>query len=307
MRDGLLASGDQVELRAGDTRLVAVTMGGGMRELTRGDWRVLDGYDADEMAIGGAGQPLIPWPNRLACGRYEFGGKTYQAPLTEPDKRNALHGFARWLTWRVERQEASRATLALDMYPRPGYPFALRLQIDYWLSETALTVATTAVNAGRSSLPYANGFHPYLSVGTRAVDECSLLLPAASWYETDERQIPTAKRAVEGTALDFRNAREIGPAHLDVAFTDLARDADGKARVRLLAPRGDRSVVLWMDESYRYVMVFTGDTLGDSTRRRRALAVEPMTAAPNAFQSGDGLRILGPGEAFRSEWGLELS
>jgi aldose 1-epimerase len=304
--ESLVASGDQVELRAGDTRLVVVTVGGGMRELTRGDWHVLDGYGEDEMAPGGAGQPLIPWPNRLADGRYEFDGKTYQVPLTEPDKRNALHGFARWLTWSVEKHQPAHAVLALDMYPRPGYPFALRLRIDYSLREAALSVATTAVNAGRSRLPYASGFHPYLSVGTASVDECTLELPAASHYQMDERQIPIKKCGVDGTAYDFRAPRAIGAQRLDAAFTDLARDAEGKARIRLSAPDRNRRVALWMDETYRYVMAFTGDTLSDPARRRRAIAVEPMTAAPNAFHTGDGLRVLAPSETFSSEWGLEF-
>ena len=51
-------------------------------------------------------------------------------------------------------------------------------------------------------------------------------------------------------------------------------------------------------------MLFTGDTLGDVGRRRQGLAVEPMTCAPNAFRTGDGLRIIEPGEAFRASWGI---
>jgi len=281
-------------------------VGGGIRELTNGDWHVLDGYEKDEMAPGAAGQPLIPWPNRLADGRYEFDGKTHRAPLTEPGKSNAIHGFARWLTWRVEEHDGARAVLALDMYPRPGYPFALRLRTEYRLDKSALSVATTAVNADRWRLPYAIGFHPYVSAGTPAIDQCTLQLPASSWYEVDERQIPKAKRSVDGTPYDFRASREIGPQRLDFAFTDLSRDADRRARVRLSSTGGARRVALWMDHEYRYVMVFTGDTLSDPARRRRALGVEPMTAAPNAFQSGDGLRTLSPGESFRCEWGLEL-
>ena len=307
MKQGtLLASGDQVELSAGDTHLVVVTAGGGMRELRHGEWRVLDGYGADEVPVGAYGQPLIPWPNRLSEGRYEFDGRSYQVPLTEPEKRNALHGFARWMTWRVERHESSQATLGLDLYPRTGYPFALRLEIEYTVTAGGVAVATTALNAGRGRLPYANGFHPYVSVGTPAVDVCTLELPAATWFPTDDRQIPTGRSPVEGTGYDFRTPRRIGSAALDTAFTDLARDADGKARVRLSSPGGERRVAVWMDASYRYVMAFTGDTLSDAGRRRRSLGVEPMTAAPNAFQSGDGLRVLEPGEAYRSEWGIDV-
>jgi aldose 1-epimerase len=59
-----------------------------------------------------------------------------------------------------------------------------------------------------------------------------------------------------------------------------------------------------MDERYRYVELFTGDSLPEAARRRRSLAVEPMTAAPNAFRTGDGLVTLHPGQTDRATWGL---
>ena len=69
---------------------------------------------------------------------------------------------------------------------------------------------------------------------------------------------------------------------------------------------GSRVVRVWLDESYRYLMLFTGDTLPEEPRRRQGLGVEPMTCAPNAFASGDGLRVLEPGESFSAAWGIEL-
>ena len=59
-----------------------------------------------------------------------------------------------------------------------------------------------------------------------------------------------------------------------------------------------------MDQAYRYLMLFTGDSLADPARRRRGLGVEPMTCAPNALQTGDGLRTLQPQETFTSRWGI---
>jgi aldose 1-epimerase len=50
-------------------------------------------------------------------------------------------------------------------------------------------------------------------------------------------------------------------------------------------------------------MLFTGDTLAPPARRR-GMAVEPMTCAPNAFQSGDGLIILEPGASHVANWGI---
>jgi aldose 1-epimerase len=84
---------------------------------------------------------------------------------------------------------------------------------------------------------------------------------------------------------------------LDMTFCELERDAEGVARVRV----GDD--VLWLDESYGYVQLFTGDPLPDVARR--SLAVEPMTCPPNAFRSGEGLLRLDPGERFAAGWGIE--
>jgi galactose mutarotase-like enzyme len=46
------------------------------------------------------------------------------------------------------------------------------------------------------------------------------------------------------------------------------------------------AATLWLDEGHRYVMLFTGDSLPGVNRR--SLGIEPMTCAPNAFQSGEG-------------------
>ena len=76
--------------------------------------------------------------------------------------------------------------------------------------------------------------------------------------------------------------------------------------MRLESPRSGRAVTLWLDRSYPYLMLFTGDSLPEQQRRRRGLGVEPMTCAPNAFQSGDGLVTLEPGETFTGRWGIQV-
>ena len=106
---------------------------------------------------------------------------------------------------------------------------------------------------------------------------------------------------VEGTDFDFRQPSAIGKTVLDHCFTDLARDTDGHAAVRLSDP-GGRSVTLWVDESYGYVMVFSGDPLSDVARR--SLAVEPMTCPPNAFRTGDDVIRLEPGDSTTGAWGI---
>ena len=300
----MFPSGDQIHLQRGDHAVTVVTVGGGLREYTVGGRPVLDGYAPTAIADGARGQLLAPWPNRLRDGTYEWAGRRLQLPLTEPERGNAIHGLVRWVPWQVVDAEPDRARLRLDLPPQPGYPFQLRLGVEHALDENGLRVRQTATNAGRDACPYASGAHPYLAAGAGGVDACRLRVPAARRLLVDERQIPTGSAAVGGTAFDFRAPRLIGGLHLDTAYADLERDAEGRATAELRTP--DWTLRVWVDAAHSHLMVFSGDTLAVE-RRRQGLAVEPMTGAPNALQSGDGLRVLQPGETFAAEWGISVT
>ena len=164
---------------------------------------------------------------------------------------------------------------------------------------------TSAWNAGPDPCPFGSGAHPYLTVGTETVDPVLLRVPAGTVLHSDAHGIPTGRASVDGTEHDFRGGRPIGTTRLDHAFTDLERGDDGVARVELSGPEGHGGLVLWVDEAYRYLMLFTGDPLPDVDRR--SLAVEPMTCPPNAFRTGEDLIVLDPGESFTGTWGLEPS
>ena len=87
-------SGEQVELEHGDYRATVVEVGGGLRTMEHAGQPVLDGYAEDEMATGGRGLPLVPWPNRLAGGRYAFDGQEHVLPLDESVRCHAIQGLA---------------------------------------------------------------------------------------------------------------------------------------------------------------------------------------------------------------------
>ncbi len=304
---GVSASGEQIALRHRDQRAVVVEVGGALRVYSCQDHELLDGYAEDQMCPSARGQSLIPWPNRLRDGSYEFGSERLQVALTEPAKHNAIHGLVRWANWTPAERDENRVVMEHILHPQDGYPFALKLQIQYGLDDAGLTVTTTATNVGATECPYGAGAHPYLTAGTETIDECQLKSPGTVWMRTDDQAIPTSSEPVDDTEYDFRAAKPIGDTQLDTGYGDLVRDPDGRARVTLTGPDGASPVTLWMDERYRYLMLFTGDSLPDSSRRRQGLGVEPMTCAPNAFQSGDGLQRLAPGQSFTSAWGIEPS
>jgi aldose 1-epimerase len=226
-------SGNEIELLADDQRAVLDEVGGGIRSYTARGREVLDGYPAGQPSPSGRGQVLIPWPNRLEDGSYEFDGQRHQLELNEPENGNAIHGLVRWEPWTVAEREPHRVVMTHALSSQPGYPFTLELRIEYALAMDGLNVHTTATNVGESACPYGSGFHPYLTVGTETVDSVILHLPAGTVVGADERGLPLAAAPVEGTEYDFRRPRPIGSTRLDHAFTDLVREEDGIARVAL--------------------------------------------------------------------------
>ena len=296
-------SGEQLELVVGEQRATVVEVGGGLRSYSIGGREILDGYDVDEPAPSGRGQVLVPWPNRIEDGTYAFDGREHRLPLNEPEAGNAIHGLVRWNAWTVRERTADRAVLAHVLHPHPGYPFTLDLEVDYALGPDGLTVRTHATNLGPDACPFGAGNHPYLHAGGGLVDGLVLRLPASTVLDADARGIPTGSAPVEERGLDFREPRAIGDTVLDHAFTGLERDGDGLTRVELEHPDGGRTV-LWADDAYAYLQVFTGDPLPDVARR--SLAVEPMTCPPNAFRTGEALVRLEPGESWTGTWGVRV-
>jgi aldose 1-epimerase len=297
---GAPPSGRQHVIGHAGQRLVVVQVGGGLREYQVDGFPVLDGYGQDQMASMGRGQVLAPWPNRLADGRYEVDGQTLQVPLSEPRERNAIHGLVRWSSWDNLATTGSRVRMGHVLWPQPGYPFTLELELEYELSDTGLRVTMHAENIGLRPAPYGAGMHPYVRAELGGIDTSVLRLPAETRFEMDERHIPTGRRlSVAGTPYDFREPRAIGGTAMDAAFTDLARDADGLAWTELRSGADARRTSVWVDEHFGHLMIFTGS--------RRSLAVEPSTCAPDAFHNGQGLILLQPGERVAGSWGISVS
>ena len=161
------------------------------------------------MSTSGRGQVLLPWPNRLEDGSYEFEGRRHQLPLTEPEHRNAIHGLVRWAAWSRRRARAE-----------PGRRWSTRSIPSPATRSRSRSVSSTPLG-GRPSrpddgdehraaaLPYGCGAHPYLNVGTATVDLCSCAC-RATVVQCDERGLPTGTTTVEGTDYDFRQSRPIG-------------------------------------------------------------------------------------------------
>ncbi|NUP48371.1 MAG: aldose 1-epimerase family protein [Catenulispora sp.] len=296
-------TGQQYEIRAGRYTAAVTEFGAGLRSLRLGDRELVMEFPADGVPVGGSGQLLIPWPNRIRDGKYTFQGVARQLEITEAVHNNAIHGLSRRVRWTPESQTDSAVRLTLRLEPQPGYPFVLELAASYELDESGgLTVSVTARNAGEWDAPYGIGSHAYLKVDGGLDGPNGLLqVPAGEWLMVDERMIPQCEVPVAGTPYDFREVRSLQGVTLDTAYTGIRRDADGLARVTL--GRGEDGATMWFGAGLEWVQLFSGDPL-DAPYHRSALAVEPMSCPPNAFADGKGVIVLTPGESVTHTWGI---
>jgi aldose 1-epimerase len=297
-------TGQQWRIGHGRQEVVVCEVGATLRAYTVEGQPVVDGFGPNEWSHSGRGQVLAPWPNRLADGRYEFNGVRAQAALDEPERHNAIHGLVRWMPWTLQTRHQNQLSLRLQLHPSPGYPFSLLLEIEYHVGRDGLTVMTKAQSLDEGNIPFGLGFHPYLTVASETVDGAILQVPARHTLDLDDRGLPTgALTLVQGTDRDFTAARFVGPAVLDTAYTSLERDVEGRAWASLDAPDVG-GAALWVDPGFPYLMVYTGDTLTEIQRRRRAVAIEPMTCPPNALRTGKDVIDLQPDQEWSARWGI---
>lgn len=266
-----------------------------------GDW-VTEPTAPGHVPAAGNGQLLVPWPNRVRDGRWVLDGVPQQLALTEPARSNANHGLLRHAEYQPLEVGADRVTLRAAVFAVTGYPFRLDHTVTWSLGDAGLAASHTVAHLGPAdgpAAPVALGAHPYLRVGDVPVAECTLRVAASTRYLTDDRLLPLGTEPVAGSS-DWRTARVVGTAPVDGCWRDLATGPDGLVRHDLGAPDG-RGVSLWADPAFSHVQLFVTDRLPG---RDLALAVEPMTAPADAFNSGTDLRWLAPGEEWTVSWGV---
>ncbi|KQZ08979.1 hypothetical protein ASD23_11690 [Agromyces sp. Root1464] len=302
-----LPTGEQFALEtstsSGDIRATITAVAAGIRTLSINGIDLVPPFGEDQTPPAGAGIVLVPWPNRIRDGRWSHDGVDHQLVISEPAKNNAIHGLLRNTEYRPIARERDSVTLSATVYPQLGYPYLLGTAVHYELVSDGLKVTHFVENLGAEAAPVAIGTHPYLKIGGVPTADLELRLDAASHIEVDERLLPTGEVPVDGTEWDFREGRRVGDVSLDDAFGEIASE-DGQVLHTLTAPDG-RTVSIWADSAFEYVQVYTTTTFpgenGDV-----AIAIEPMTAPAEAFNSGRGLRWLDPGEEWQISWGIRF-
>jgi aldose 1-epimerase len=264
------------------------------------------GYSGGSEKRGGQGDVLIPFPGRIANGRYAFDGRVFQLECNDKEGPNAIHGFVRQLPWQVRETRTNKVTcevrLDAETYRARGYPFSLDIAVTYELSAQGLSCAFVVTNVGDRAAPVGVGFHPYFTVGIPMIDDAEVKIPAAGYLEFNGRLAPTGTILdVEGTGSDYRRFRRIGRQPFNHCYVKLERNEEGMATVTLRHGPTNRAIDIVMDASFSAVVVYTGDAIVEAPRA--ALAIEPMTCASDAFNHPEwGLKRLEPSETFSGHY-----
>lgn len=289
------AAGTAIVLERGAQRVVLDAHGAALRSWSVGGEEKLSWHGPGDPDRVFDGATLVPWPNRIRDGRYRRGGAIHQLAITEPQRGTALHGLATEVEWDVVAA-SDPVRFRRSIGPAEGYPYRLVVEVVYALTAGGVAVELTAINHGDEHAPFGAGSHPYLTL-PHGTGHAALEVPAATYVPVDDRMLPTGPPApVDAAGLDFRERRALDSLALDTCFGDLRRDA-GLARLRIWPDDDAAPITLWCDEGFAFVHVYLAAALG-------RLAVEPSTCAPDAFNTGVGLRSLAPGDRFAARWGL---
>jgi aldose 1-epimerase len=236
---------------------------------------------------------LFPFPNRLKNGRFEFEGNEYQFPLNDNDQMpNALHGFLSDQGFEVITQSESHCDLRFEY---PGdlayYPFPCTINIRYELVENGLKTDVTITNQGLTKMPFGLGWHPYFHF-ENGVDDARLKMPECTTVQLDELGIP---KGVEKPSHYFDEFTKLEQQHLDNCYRTTQ---PGKNMTEAQFNTGE-ILQVWQNGEYPFIQVYTHP-------ERKSLAIEPMSCAVNALNSGDGLTILSPNESKQFTAGFKL-
>ena len=254
---------------------------------------VIDGYDnASDFkdnctSKGFKSCKLSPFVCRLKRGWYSFGQSTYHIHKFYLGE-NALHGLLYDAVFIVTDQYADETKASVTMKHEyraedMGYPFNYDCLVTYELTEAnSLSIITEIINKDEGIIPVSDGWHPYFTLGGK-IDDLQLEFQSKAMIAFDEQLIPT------GNALpyqEFGALKKIGETFFDNCFV---LDQTECQPLCVLRDVGRHiQIEIHPGSAYPYLQIYTPD-------HRNSIAIENLSAAPDAFNNGMGLITLAPG------------
>ncbi len=291
------------ELRSGSARATVSEYAAGLRGLEVHGTALVHGGSEPSPPMS-AGVVLVPWPNRVDGGKWEDDGRLQQLELNEPELGNANHGLLSETRYTVASVDTDALRLESPIEGRTGYPFHLETAVEYRLVADGVRVRHEITNVGDRSAPVAIGAHPYLRIGNAPSRDLEIRIRANAMLDLDERYIPRGISSVAAAGCDLRDWTPLDDVVRHGCFAALELS---KGLVRHgLRDRSGVELELWADAAFGFAQLYVTDALPGLGAGELAVAIEPMTAPPNALRSDIGLIWLEPGARWSAAWGIRL-
>lgn len=249
---------------------------------------------------GFLGSKLSPFVCRLNRGSYHFGDKDYKLEKFYLEK-NAIHGKLYDKEFVVTGESANELHASVTMKYEyraedAGYPFNYDCMVTWQLEkDNKLSVTTECVNKDEGLIPMQDGWHPYFTLGDK-IDNLQLEFQSKEMVEFDKDLIPT-KNLIPYS--DFVSLKKIETTFFDNCFALSIEDCQPLCVLR----NHDKGIEVEIhpDRSYPYLQIYTPP-------HRRSIAIENISGAPDAFNSGMGFTTLEPGESaiFRTAYKITI-
>jgi len=236
---------------------------------------------------------LTPWVNRVRNGNYSFEGRNYQLPINEPNLGNAIHGLLARVNFQLTESNASDQEAFVRISYRydgseKGYPFPFDFSIAYRFEQTGgLRVSFHAQNTGNTPMPFACGWHPYFGFPETELRDLQIKFASKCRFLSDSQMIP-----LQEEPFDRKEPIALGTEKLDHVF--LLQPQENHVTELQDTKRGISFYLQQSSIQFPYLVVFAPEG-------QHAVAIEPMTANTDAFNTAEGLQILAPHAQFDGE------
>jgi aldose 1-epimerase len=232
--------------------------------------------------------------NRVRNGNYSFKGKNYQLPINEPALGNAIHGLLARVSFETVQQTPESIVLEhIYKGDEPNYPFPFTFRYTYiLLNEGGLQITFEAKNTGPTSMPFACGWHPYFCFPETSVTDLEIKFHPISRFISDSQMIPLKEENLQGkTKFVFSQEKVDHVFRLEPMEKHITEFIDRKHQRSLYLEQSS--------EQFPFLVVFQPEGF-------TSVAIEPMTANTDAFNTGDGLLELAPSEVFSGQIRLSI-
>jgi len=263
--------------------------------IVQGKPNLVDGFDScknakENITNGFKSCKLSPFVCRITEGKYVFNQHEYKTGKFFLDEE-AIHGLLYDAPFVITDSGADNASASVTLQytytkKNEGFPFEYTCAVTYRLEkQNKLSIITLITNNSEDEMPLCDGWHPYFTLG-ETINNLSFELNADTMLEFNEHLVPTGKIVPFNK---FQIREQFGNTFLDNCF--LLSNYEKPACVLEDAANGLR-LSIWPDQSYPYLQIYTPD-------HRKSIAVENLSAAPDAFNNGRGIKILKPAESYQ--------